>query len=68
MNQSLRTQLKPSIARPPRPRAPQQLCMTFESSVLQELTSTERASVVTQLALLLLQAAGMDAGDDDGEL
>jgi hypothetical protein len=68
MTQSLHTKPKPSIALPSRPRAPQQLPMTFESTVLQELTSSERASVVAQLALLLLQAAGMGAGDDDGEL
>ncbi|MCM2330972.1 MAG: hypothetical protein NDI70_06720 [Pseudomonas sagittaria] len=68
MNHSLRTKLKPSIAQTPRPRVPQQLPMVFESAVLQELTSGERANVVAQLALLLLQAAGMGAGDDDGEL
>lgn len=68
MTQSLHTKLKPSIARLPRPRAPQQLPMAFESTVLQELTSSERASAVAQLALLLMQAAGMGAGDDDGEL
>ena len=42
--------------------------MSFESVVLQELSSIERASAVEQLALLLLQAAGLHAGGDDGEL
>jgi hypothetical protein len=42
--------------------------MSFESELLQDLTSTERASVVAQLAVLLLQAAGQDVGGDDGEL
>lgn len=68
MTQSLRTTRKPSIAVPSRPPAPQQLSMSFESAVLQELSSIERASAVAQLALLLLQAAGLDAGGDDGEL
>lgn len=68
MTQSLRTTLKPSIAVPSRPPAPQQLSMSFESAVLQELSSIERASAVAQLALLLLQAAGLNAGGDDGEL
>lgn len=68
MTQSLHTKPNPSIALQSRPRAPQQLPMTFESTVPQELTSSERASVVAQLALLLLQAAGTDAGDEDGEL
>lgn len=68
MTQSLRTKLKPSSAGPSRPPAPQQLSMSFESAVLQDLSSIERASVVAQLALLLLQAAGLDAGADDDEL
>ena len=68
MTQSLRTTRKPSIAVPSRPPAPQQLSMSFESAVLQDLTSSERASVVTQLAILLLQRAGQAAGSDDGEL
>ena len=65
MTQSLRTTRKPSIAVPSRPPAPQQLSMSFESAVLQELRSNQRGRT---LALLLLQAAGLDAGGDDGEL
>lgn len=68
MTQPLRTKLKASIAVPSRPPAPHQLSMSFESVVLQELSSIERASAVEQLALLLLQAAGLHAGGDDGEL
>lgn len=67
MTQSLRTKLTPSITVPLRQPPPQQISMSFESVVLQELSSIERASVVAQLALLLLQAAGLDAGGDDGE-
>lgn len=68
MTQSLRTKLGPPIAVPSRPPALQQLSMSFESAVLQELSSLERASVIAQLAFLLLQAAGLDVGGDDGEL
>lgn len=49
------------------PRAPRQLSMAFESAVLLDLTLSERAGVVTQLATLLLQAAGQAAGGDDGQ-
>lgn len=68
MTQSLRTKLKVASVVPSHPPAPQQLSMSFESAVLQELSSIERASAVAHLALLLLQAAGLDAGSDDGEL
>ena len=61
-----RTKRVPLISAPPRPPAPRQLSMVFESAVLQDLTSSERASVVTQLAILLLQRAGQAAGSDDG--
>lgn len=49
------------------PRTQRQLSMTFESPTLQDLTPTERAGAVEQLANLLLQAAGMQAegGDHD---
>ena len=41
--------------------------MAFESAVLLDLTMSERASVITQLATLLLQAASQAVGDDDGQ-
>lgn len=44
---------------PPTPTAPRQLSITFESPVLQGMNPTQRASAVTQLAILLLQAAGV---------
>ena len=68
MTQSFRTKLKAVSAVPAHPPTPQQLSMSFESAVLQELSSIERASAVAQLALLLLLAAGLDARSDDGEL
>jgi len=41
--------------------------MTFESAVTLDLSESERASVITQLATVLLQAAGQGAGADDGQ-
>ena len=46
-----------------------QLSLTFETPVLQGMNSSERANAITQLATLLLQAAGVRlAGADDDEL
>ena len=43
--------------------------MAFESTVLQDMNPSERANVVAQLAILLLQAAGVQAtGSNDDEL
>jgi len=67
MTQSPRAKRMPLISAPPRPTVPRQLSMAFESAVLQDLTSSERASLIAQLATLLLQAAGQAAGGDDGE-
>jgi hypothetical protein len=39
--------------------------MTFESPVLQDMDPSERAAVIAQLATLLLQAAGVQGGNDD---
>lgn len=53
---------------PPAPIPQQQLCIAFESPVLQEMSPSERASAIAQLAILLLQAAGVQqTGADDGE-
>ena len=41
------------------PTAQRQLSLAFESPVLQCLSSSERGSAVMQLALVLLQAAGV---------
>lgn len=49
-------------------QAQRQLNIAFESPVLQDLDPSERNKVVMQLALLLLQAAGVPAaGGDHGE-
>jgi hypothetical protein len=67
MTQSTRARRVAPIPTPPHPAAPRQLRLAFESTVLQALTSNERADVVAQLSILLLQAAGQAAGDDDGD-
>jgi hypothetical protein len=42
--------------------------MAFESPVLQGMCPSERANAIAQLAILLLQAAGVQrTGADDGE-
>lgn len=68
MTHSLPSKLKPSLAVPSLRPVPHQLGLAFESVLLQDLTSTERAGAVAQLAVLLLQAAGLDLGADDDEL
>lgn len=50
----------------PQPRVPRQLSMVFESAVTLDLTGNDRTQVVTQLSTLLLEAAGVAAGGDDG--
>ncbi|MGB3071355.1 MAG: hypothetical protein WBC18_22580 [Ottowia sp.] len=57
----------PSLV-PPAPLPQRQLSMAFESPVLQGLSPSERTSAISQLAILLLQAAGVhQTGVDDGE-
>jgi hypothetical protein len=61
---------KPDVMRlaPPAPRSQRQLSMAFESPVLQGMGPHERARAIAQLAILLLQAAGVhQTGADDGE-
>jgi len=49
------------------PRAPHQLSMAFESTVALDLSDSERSSVIAQLATLLMEAAGVAAGGNDGQ-
>ena len=43
--------------------------MTFESPVLQDMDPSEKAAVIAQLAILLLEASGVQAaGSSDDEL
>lgn len=68
MTLSPQTKLLSTISSAPSPATPRQMNMAFESAVTQDLTANERASVVAQLATLLLQAAGRPTEDDDDEL
>ena len=43
----------------PAPTAPRQLNIVFESLALEGMSPGQRANAVTQLAMLLLQAAGV---------
>ena len=53
---------------PAAPVSQRQLSMAFESPVLQGMSLSERANAIAQLAILLLQAAGVQrTGADDGE-
>ena len=47
------------------PYPQRQLSMAFESPVLQDMNSNERAAVVKQLATLLLQAADLQTERND---
>ena len=58
-----------TTAASPQPQPQRQLSMTFESPVLQDMDPSERAAVIAQLTILLLQASGIQAaGSDDDEL
>lgn len=60
--------IRPALAGLPAHPPQRQLTMAFESPGLQGMTPTERTSAVTQLAMLLMQAAGVQlpgAHDDE---
>lgn len=53
---------------PPLSMSQRQLSMTFESPVLRGISPSQRTSAIAQLAILLLQAAGVQqTGADDVE-
>ena len=52
---------------PPQLQAHRQLSMTFESLVLWDMTPSERANVIAQLAIMLLQAVGVQPREADDE-
>jgi hypothetical protein len=62
--------LTTSAPPPPQPhRLQRQLSMVFEPPVLDGMDPSERANVIAQLAILLLQASGVQAaGSNDDEL
>lgn len=65
MTGSPRSHLMQPASSAPMPQ--RQLSIAFESPVLQGMDPSERASAVTQLAILLLQAASVQlpGADDD---
>ncbi|MBK3734261.1 hypothetical protein GAY29_14315 [Azospirillum brasilense] len=51
-----------------RARARRQLSMVFDTARLRAISPADRAEVVVQLALLLMEAAGAGSGErDDGQ-
>jgi len=67
MNQVSRLRRLLSTSAPPQPQSHRQLSMTFESPVLQGMTPSEQSNVIAQLAIVLLQAAGVQAREADDE-
>jgi hypothetical protein len=56
------------LPRPALPPAPHQLSIPFDSGRLRGISPPERSTVLVRLASLLLEAAGVPAGEhDDGE-
>lgn len=45
--------------------SPRQLCMTFETPMLQAITPEQRAAATQALAAVLMQAAGLDDPEAD---
>ena len=53
---------------PARPaRATRQFSMAFDPVRLREMTPADRAAAVAQLAILLMEAAGVAAGEHDDD-
>jgi hypothetical protein len=55
----------PTPARPP--VAPRQLTMLFDSARLRGMSPAERRTALSRLAKLLLEAAGVTAGERDDD-
>ncbi len=58
---------KPTVTTPARRTAPRQLAIAFESPQLWAMHAPERRRIVSCLAILLMQAAGVteESGDDE---
>jgi hypothetical protein len=67
MNQVSRLRRLLTTSLPPQPPSHRQLSMTFESPVLQGMAPSEQSNVIAQLAIVLLQAAGVQARKVDDE-
>jgi hypothetical protein len=49
------------------PQSHRQLSISFESPVLQDMTPSERSNVIAQVAIMLLQAAGVQPREANDE-
>jgi hypothetical protein len=58
---------EPIGATPPRPAVPRQLAIAFEAPQLWMMQPPERQRIVSSLANLLMQAAGDDPLEEDGD-
>ena len=59
--------LQETIAAKPRPDAPRQLIIAFEAPQLWMMQPPERQRIVSSLANLLMQAAGDNPLEEDGD-
>ena len=67
MTQVSRLRRTVKTSAPPQLQAHRQLSMTFESPVLQGMSPSERSNVIAQMAVVLLQAAGVQSRVADDE-
>ena len=67
MTQVSRLRRTVKTSAPPQLQAHRQLSMTFESPVLRGMTPSERSNVIAQLAIVLMQAAGVQPREADDE-
>jgi hypothetical protein len=59
--------LQETIAAKPRPDVPRQLVIAFEAPQLWMMQPLERQKIVSSLANVLMQAAGDDQPEEDGD-
>ena len=59
--------LQESIEAKPRPDVPRQLVIAFEAPQLWRMQPQERQKIVSSLAKVLIQAAGDDLLEEDGD-
>ncbi|MGO9391479.1 hypothetical protein [Rhodoblastus sp.] len=59
--------LQETIEAKPRPDVPRQLVIAFEAPQLWMMQSLERQKIVSSLANVLMQAAGDDLLEEDGD-
>ncbi|QFZ81914.1 hypothetical protein GFK26_03615 [Variovorax paradoxus] len=67
MTQISRLRRSVTTSASPQSKSHRQLSLTFESSVLRGMTPNERSNVIAQLAIVLLQAAGVQPREADDE-